>query len=71
MSTDGAVTRDLVIAPDDILLASGLLCSLHRQNDSICLEDPVVRQKTFSRHLPLMGLWGAENFLTLFYPFLL
>ncbi len=71
VSTDGAVTRDLAIAADDILLASGLLCSLHRQNDSICLEDPVVRQKTFSRHLPLMGLWGAENFLTLFYPFLL
>lgn len=71
VSTDGAVTRELAIAPDDILLASGLLCSLYRSNDSICLEDPVVRQRTFSRHLPLMGLWGAENFLTLFYPLLL
>ena len=71
LSTDGAVTHNPEIREGDILLGSGLLCMLHRENRSLCLDDPVVRQKTFSRHLPLVGLWGAENFLSLLYPCLL
>lgn len=71
LSTDGAVIKNPEIHKDDILLASGLLCALHPENNAFCMDDPVVRHKTFSHHLPLMGLRGAENFLTLLYPFLL
>lgn len=71
LSTNGAVNRNPEIMTDDILLGSGLLCMLHDCNPSICMEDPVVRHKAFSRHLPLMGIWGAENVLSLLYSCLL
>lgn len=71
LSTDGAVMKHSEIDKDDILLASGLLCALHPENDALCIDDPIVRHKTFSHHLPLIGLRGAENFLTLLYPFFL
>ena len=71
LSTDGAVTKSLEISREDVLLASGLLCALHAENSSLCMDDPVVRHKTFSCHLPLMGIWGTENLLSILYSFLL
>lgn len=55
---------------DELLIGSGILCSLYPENDSLCMDYPTITQMVFSSHFPFAGLYGAENFLTAVYPLL-
>ena len=57
-------------SPDEILIGSGLLCSLYPENDSLCMDYPTITQMVFSSHFPFAGLYGTENLLTAMYALL-
>lgn len=59
-----------VPSPDEILIGSGILCSLYPEHDSLCMDYPTINQSFFSLHLPFIGLYGTENLLTALYPLL-
>ena len=62
LSTDGGLGRMPEIHEGDVLLACGLLCSMHADNPSLCIEYPVAEQKPYSRYIPMAGVRGVENF---------
>lgn len=70
LSTDGSVGRQPGIGAGELLLGCGLLCAMHPDNPSLCVEYPAGGQALFSRHIPLMGMRGVENTAALLFPLL-
>ena len=70
LSTDGSVVRQPELRAGELLLGSGLLCAMHPENPSLCVEYPTAGQNLFSRHIPMMGMRGAENAAQLLFALL-
>lgn len=71
LSVDGSLSYHSEIQKGDILLASGMLCSLYSNHPSLCIEYPVTNQKQFSAYAPHTGIRGIQNLLTLLHSLLL
>lgn len=64
-STGEAVSGGPRALKADLLLGSGFLCARHPELPTLCVDYPAAGQKLFSRHIPMMGSWGAENVMTM------
>lgn len=71
LSGDGSLDYIPGLSESDIIVGSGLLCSLYPEHTSLCVTYPVTQQKVFSRHLPYAGLYGTQNLLTILYSLLM
>lgn len=70
LSTGEGTGGDAEALTADLLLGCGFLCARHPEIPSLCVDYPAAGQKLFSRHIPMMGSWGAENVMTLLFSLL-